>query len=421
MSQIIDAMPGIEMDIETIFEELGENCKIMIDRKEPEWCAGHMKTVYFNPDETISLDWIQKRFGGEKYQIKLFGPKTSQYKNGYRAARTVTIFGPPKDGDGNEITKGPDGKAVRLNELAGAIERHNQKMGILKDPAPAPAPAPASPSPLQSDSLVQTLITTQGDQNKVMMQMMSDRVKSLEEMLYRDRQQNPASGGPATSPLDQVRQTAETIGMLETIRESLGAGAGGGGDESVIPMVGDIVKALLTGRQQTQEPAGRGALREPARRPNRTLEGPRGPGPRRDPERSQVPPLRPVESVGQETLSSISNKLSTLSPEDAAECVITAMGDMPADKRSAAMNAFISNMSGEVELDDLSVQDDTYRQDEHLADPFSISSNSQAPISREQPHPNAQNDQAHRTSDPAGVEIPTDQESRGGPRDTGTE
>lgn len=416
MTTIIDSMPGQEMDIETIFEELGENCKIMIDRKEPEWCAGHMKTVYFNPDETISLDWIQKRFGGEKYQIKLFGAKTSQHKNGYRAARTVTIFGPPMDGNGIEITQGPDGKAVRITELAMAIERHNQKLGLLKDPPPAPAPVPAAPSPFQDQTLVQTLITTQGEQNKVMMQMMSDRVRSLEEMLY--RQPKAGSGGPAVSALDQVKQTAETIGLLDTIRESLGAGGGGGsGEDSVIPMVGDIVKALVMGRQQPQEQTPRGVLQPPASRPALGR-----PAPRRDPQTSQVPPLRPVEPVDDETLSNIADKLSSLSATDAADCVSEALGNMPREQGAEAMKAFISNMSSNDGLDDSSIEDDTYSQDhdESSADPFAVAQDNQTQIPRKQPHPNAQDHPTDRPSDPNGVSVPTDPELRGGARDTGT-
>jgi hypothetical protein len=417
MTTIIDSMPGQEMDIETIFEELGENCKIMIDRKEPEWCAGHMKTVYFNPDETISLDWIQKRFGGEKYQIKLFGAKTSQHKNGYRAARTVSIYGPPMDGNGIEITQGPDGKSVRITELATAIERHNQKLGILKDPPPPPAPA--APSPLQDQNLVQTLITTQGEQNKVMMQMMSDRVRSLEEMLY--RQPPGTSGGPVTSPLDQVKQTAETIGMLETIRESLGGGAGAGGEESVIPMVGDIVKALITGRQQTAEQPPRGVLGPPGRQKGRP--GPRGPrreAPRRDPDETQVPPLRPVDD---KYLSDIADNLAGLSPDDAAECVYLAMDNMTEDQRASAMKSFLVNMSGQTELDGPLIDDDTYSQDDaqSYADPFAVSKDSKVSIQREQPDTNAQNDSADRAGDPKGVSSPTDPKLRGGARDTGTE
>ena len=118
-----------EMSIDDAFGELGEDCKVAIDRKEPEWCSGHMRTVNYDPSEPISLDWIQRRFGGEKLTIRLYGPKNSKHKNGYIGSRTLDIFGPPMDGFGIELTQGPDGKSVRVTELQSAIDRYNQKMG----------------------------------------------------------------------------------------------------------------------------------------------------------------------------------------------------------------------------------------------------------------------------------------------------
>jgi hypothetical protein len=415
--QIIDAKWAPEMDLDSIFQELGDQCKIAIERKEPEWCSGHMRTIHFNPDEPISIDWIQKKVGGDKLMIRLYGPKTPENKSGYLAARTIDIFGKPLDGYGVELVQGPDGKAYKVTELPAVLERHKQKMGVMYQAEQRPPAPPAAPSPLQNDTLVQTLITTQGEQNRIMMQMMSDRVRSLEEMLYKKPE---SAGGPATSPVDQVKQTIETLGLLETMRQTIGAGAGAGagGEESVIPMVGDIVKALITGRQQTAEQPPRGVLGPPGRKKGRP--GPRREAPRRDLDESQVPALRPVDD---KYLSDIADNLAGLSPDDAAECVYLAMDNMTEDQRAAAMKSFLVNMSGQTELDGPLIDDDTYSQDdaESYEDPFAVSKDSKVSIQREQPNTNAQNDSADRAGDPNGVASPTDPELRGGARDTGTE
>jgi hypothetical protein len=117
-------------------------------------------------------------------------------------------------------------------------------------------------------SLVQTLITSQSEQNKLLMTVMSERVQTLETMLYN----RPAgsAGGPPPNPLDQVKQTAETIEMLDTIRGSLGGGGGGGGElESVIPMITEVVKAMVATRQAPAAAQPTGNLRAPKRRRKR--------------------------------------------------------------------------------------------------------------------------------------------------------
>jgi hypothetical protein len=423
MSEIINAKWSQTADLDSIFEEFSSDCRVAIDRKEPPWAAGHVRTVHFDPSEPISLDWIQKQFGGTKLNVRLYGPKSRENKNGYIGARTIEILGPPRNGFGVELVQGPDGECVPVNQLQLAIDRSKAKMGI-REPAPitVPAPVPAPVAPAQDMSLVQTLITAQGKQNAIMLEMMSSRVQQLEALLFKQ----PA-GGPALNPLDQVKQTAETITLLDGIRDTMGGSGSGGDSESIMPMIGEAFKMFAATRQQQPQTPSRGALRAPKqRRRVRARTKPRAyqragltrPEEVPQPEAQTGPTLKSVDDSPHDTLSGIADKLSSLAPVDAAECVIQAIGNMPEKKRAEAMQAFMVGMSGEDDLDESSISDDTYSQDEDFPDPFSTEDNP-SPLRGNGKNSDAPDDQAHRKSHQTGTGVSTDPKPRGVSGDTG--
>jgi len=405
MTDIVDAKFSEDMDLADIFSELGEDCKIGVHRKEPEWCSGHIRTVHFDPREPVDLDWIQKKFGGEKLMIRLYGPKSKQNKSGYLAARTVDIMGPPRDGFGIEMVQGPDGKAVKITEYELACERHKQKMGVqqLEDSQPAPA-QPADG--LSNNALVQTLIQSQSQQHNAMLQMMGQRVQSLEEMLYR---QAPGQVGAAVNPIDQIKQTAEALKHLKAMEGDFSGDGGGSGD--LLGMLGPVIQNMFGNNQNAQLPqtAPQGALRAPRRRrlPKRRLPKRRLPI-EQSTEQSSPEQSSPEQSTEQgETLSSIADKLAMLGPDEAAEVVLQALGDMPEKKRAAAMQAFVYSMNQPDNLDDSSNSVDTLSHETIENDPFGeTAENNPIPIQREPTRPNESNSEVDRKSDPQRVDLP---------------
>jgi hypothetical protein len=385
MSEIIEAKWSDDQDITAIFAELGDECKIGIHRKEPEWCGGHIRTVTFDPKEPISIDWIAAKFGGEKLMVRLYGPKTKQNKSGYLAARTIEIMGPPRDGYGIEMVQGPDGKAVKVTELDLVMERHRKQLGIQKEESPRPTNN--ENNGLSQTSLVQTLIESQSQQHNAMLQMMGQRVQSLEQMLYHHP---PGQAPAAMSPIEQIKQTAEAIALLDKMKGSF-SGGGEGMDDSLFSMIGPVVQNLFGQNQQNQGlQVPRGSLQPPKSRRVRSMPARRT---RHSPEQQTSEPGLPEQQTSepstpatiagvandQDTLPDIADRLSRLNPDDAAEVVVVAMGNMPDERRAAAMQSFFHLMNSMDNVDESSNQDDTYIHEDN-PDPFAATTEDQ-PVS----------------------------------------
>lgn len=396
MAEIIEANWSQDLDLAGIFSELGDNCKIAIARMEPEWCAGHVRTVHFDPKEPISMDWIQKKFGGEKLQVRLYGPKSATNKSGYLTARTIDIMGPPRDGNGVEMTQGPDGKAVKVPELEMAIERYNQKLGIDRKNAQAVEPPAIQNTP--DMTLFQVLIESQSAQHATMLQMMGQRVQTLEDLLYK---QHAVQQGPPINAVDQLKSTMETFTMMDKMRGKLASPESEDSD-SLMPMIGQIVQGFMaknTAQNMQQRPSGR--LKPP------------GGSPKELPTRA-TNPIKPAMIPSHETenrietdesLSGMANNLSRLDADDAAEVVIEAIGNMPLEKRERAMKTFFESMNPESELDDSSTDDDTISHEETLDDPFSVTQIGPVPVPGGESLPDEKNDQVDRTRDPKGLPV----------------
>lgn len=376
MSDIVEAKIVPDMDLASIFQELGDECRVSVKREEPEWCMGHIRTVAFNPDKPIDMDWLRTKFGGEKLQVRLYGPhKTKENRSGYITSRLVDIMGPPCDGHGIELTQGPDGKACRVTELQTVIERHNQKMGIKRQ---SESVQPVASPALQNETLFATMIQAQAQQHGAMMEMMGQRVNSLEGILYK---RGPDQQGTPANPIDQIKQTAEAMKILKSMSGEYGDSAGSD-DSSILSMIGPIIQGMFANKNN-QQPAPRGVLK--AASPARVIAGP--------------------QKNGTESIDSLVNNLASLSANDAAKVVFNVMGNMPPDKRDESMKAFMtmgSNM--ESDIDESLNEDNTNSQGvEEFTDPFACSESDSLPGQGRPLNENAPNDQANRTGDPAGI------------------
>lgn len=400
MNQIINAQFSADTDLDTLLEELGEEFKIVIQRKEPEWCCGHIRTVYFDPQEPIGLDWITKQFGGSKLQIKVYGPNDSG-KKGYITGKTIDILGPPRDGHGVELVRGPEGNAVKIHDLPAAIEQHRAKTGLShrEERKPIEVPAPQPVQPAQDNSMFQAMLNAQAEQNKIMMQMMLGRVQTLEQLLYQRENQTAVPQPPANyDPFGSIKQAGNAIKQLESIKESL-SGGGGTEDDGFMNLIGTLGKAFISNQQQHAQSQPSQPARAPVVVPPRQQPAFHGPPPSQPSQPAQ--PAQPSQSsqVTDESLSNMANKLASLGTDDVTEVALQAFADMPADKRAQVAMAIVGELQNDSGVDDTSIDDDTYYQDEGAFDEVPDSDREVPSIGRDL-RPDAANVASDRKSNP---------------------
>lgn len=212
-----------EIDLDQILLEIGNQGRVSVTRIEPDWAKGYVRAIQIQGNETISMDWLSEKFGGEKLQVRIYGADGK----GIKAFRTVDICGPPRNGFGIEYVRGPDGTKCLITRYAEAQRRYAQLNG-MEMPAVAPSPqegTPAQPANqgFNLSTVLQTLITAQNTQNTTMTTMLVNRIGSLEQLLTRQVGQ-PAQGGPVEppDPLGNLRNTVDVIAQLETVKQKMG-------------------------------------------------------------------------------------------------------------------------------------------------------------------------------------------------------
>lgn len=82
-----------DMELDEIFTEIPKDFMIKVHRQEPEWCAGYLGTIHFEPDKPFSIDKLKEKFGGGLFTLRIVD---EQHK--YRGQKTVRIADVPKDG-----------------------------------------------------------------------------------------------------------------------------------------------------------------------------------------------------------------------------------------------------------------------------------------------------------------------------------
>jgi hypothetical protein len=247
------------------------------------------------------------------------------------------------------------GKVIRIEDLQANMPtpQGNPALGI---PPQAP-PQPAQP---------------QIDINHLFEMMQGTKQNDLQlalQLLEKSKVQNAPPANQIGDMVNQMMGMFTLFGqMKEMFGQNLGDAPAGGGEETMIPVIGDLIKGLLNRNQPQQAPmmmpARRGALAPPRAQPSPAPTPPQPQQGGKQVERNSLPP----QQSGGDNLSSLAGKLADLSPTDASEVLLEALGNMPEERRSAAMQHFFANMTGEDLLDDSSFDEDNYDDDEATQD-----------------------------------------------------
>lgn len=302
-----------------LLSSLERGWKVVVLREQPTWCRGHLETIeYFgDDDEPIDIDYLIRMWGGRKLHLKIHNERGQWIGGG-----SISLYSyPPK----------VRGKIIKEEEFYGSI------------PGPQASMTPAMiPHQIQAPNL---------DISKILDLVSKQKGADLGSML---KLLEYAQGRPAVqqqNPLEQMLGMAQIFRQFKDVFSDFGGSTSTDSDD-MTPIFGEIVKALV---QKKDKPSSRGAL-APPKLPRKSL---------------PMPAANPQESTGKsdskrdekETITQIARKMSDLEPEDAAGVVFLALDGMPPDKRQAAMQTFLSNMSGDF-LDEYDLEDDTIDQDE---------------------------------------------------------
>jgi len=209
-----------KFDIGEFFSEIGNSGRLSIERVEPDWAKGHIRTIDVTDSETLSADYIKENFGGTKIRLTLFdSTHPGAQKNGYVQRRTFNISSVPKDGFGNELVRGQDGVAITKKEFEAQERKDMMKLASLQGQAAMNQQAqqiPAQPAQPMDMTAVMAPMTTMMTS---LMQMMLQQNKAQSDMvtgLLANRVQESTK-----SPGDMMQETLNMFMQLDKMRSDI--------------------------------------------------------------------------------------------------------------------------------------------------------------------------------------------------------
>jgi len=307
--------------------------KISIIREQPTWCRGHLETFeVFDPSESVDIDYLIRTWGGQRLHLKVH-----DHRGQWVGGGSISLYSYPPKVQGAEITQ---------KDVFGHAPMQ-QSMPVI---------------PVQQSGFGQT---QQIDIAKLFQLLQTGKKSELDLALkILDRAPQTVQPQQTVQPMgSMIADMAAMLQMFGQMRELFGTGEhfARSDDDSLTPVIGDVIKALFENRQnQGQNPTVKPALVAPKI----------GPMPTKQPNHS-VPDLRPVTGLGDSNLSQIADKLSSLSASDAVDVLMQALGNMPEKKRQEAMQTFFSEIMEDSNLDGSLNPMDTYDQDDEDDDPKS--------------------------------------------------
>ena len=272
-----------EAELDLLLAEVPAGYKIQIKRLEPEWCNGIVGTFDINDGETISPEWITKRFGGRKFQIKILDANSR-----YKRVRIVSFPDVPKR-DGKPLVEGPSGPILASEAIAAiAPQQDNPMIGVLEK-----------------------ILAGQTAQANQMQTMLLGRVQGLETILTQ-KLTEPAAAAvpalPAPDPQSQLRQTLETVRAIEELKGVMGGGEVIEGDEAANPLYNTIVEKLV--EKFTAEPQQQSQQQPQQQRPQKYPPG------------YVPPPLQQQEPSDLELAEMVKQRLKTI-PDEQRELLLS--------------------------------------------------------------------------------------------------
>jgi hypothetical protein len=221
-----------DMELDEIFTEIPKDFMIKVHRQEPEWCAGYLGTIHFEPDKPFSIDKLKEKFGGGLFILRIVD---EQHK--YRGQKTVRIADVPRE---NFQELEPD--FLTLN----GAQRRSAARGGSKDNSQAFSPfgagfamPPGIPPEMQRKLMRWYLMGDEGDkkseksttaelmQQKMVMDMMQAQSNHQMQMQrfqleYQRELEKMSRSREPQEPLSDVQQTISLLRELNGMKNEFG-------------------------------------------------------------------------------------------------------------------------------------------------------------------------------------------------------
>lgn len=176
-----------------LMSQLGLGWTLAIDRILPKWCDGRLETITVNPEEPISIEMIRELYGGRMLHITVRDDLGK-----YRGHRSLKFPDPPRDGEGRPVLMPPPESAQPAAQNNANVVGPMEAMG----------------------KIFETVLKSQKEQNAQMIGLLEKRLESVERKAEAAANIEYESE-PQQNPLDNIKQLAETMRELETLRSDM--------------------------------------------------------------------------------------------------------------------------------------------------------------------------------------------------------
>lgn len=318
--QVVSFEPSVDEKrqsrLETLLGTIRPNWKISIIRKKPTWCAGHLETLEIDDpaEDQVDIDYLIRTWGGHKIKLMVHDENGVWIGGGSVLLKTF----PPKI------------RGVELDERTHYGYIPDTQKHLLQPQQYGQNMNQSQPT-LDFGRLLD-IIQKNAKQNGDITPLL----KILEFTMARTQ----PSQQPVQMGQDMIQQMAGMMTIFRDMKTMFGAdfaGDSAGSNDNMMPVISEVVKGLMS---QRGEPTRRTGLVQPSLPAS----------PQETPNIQSIHPPQQSESRQQHesrndrTLQDVATDLARLSPQDAADVVSMAMGYMPNDKQTAAMQYFMKNM-----------------------------------------------------------------------------
>jgi len=295
-----EILSGMELD--EIFTEIPKDFMMKVNRSEPEWCAGYLGTIHFEPDKPFSIDKLKQRFGGGLFVLRIVD---EQHK--YRGQKTVRIADVPKE-DYQELEpdyltlngaqrrsaqrggdKGNNGQGfgamlggMNMPGVPVEVQRKLMRWYLLGEESDNKKDKGTSTAEIMQQKLVMDMMQAQSSHQMAMQKHQLEYERELEKMR---RSRDPQE------PLGDVQQTIALLRELNGMKTEFG-----GSEHVATEIIGQTAPILETAltelialqKLKVQSEISKAKGNQPAARPL----PPRAAPPRPAPPRAAPPPQR---------------------------------------------------------------------------------------------------------------------------------
>lgn len=314
--------------LDEFFSSLQPGVSLLIERLKPSWCSGLLEEIQIT-DDGIDLAYLIDTWGGQLLSIKIRGKGGRLTGGSYK----VPLFSYPPL---------VFGKRLRVPDLAGRF----------RDDVDESRPQQTVPTPVvvNQSATIEKLLSGIPAMIPLVLKILENSEQRRQSDLAMMMQVAKLGQGGGLSDITKIGAVMSQLN--EMFHQNSGGGTDGGGEIDFMSHAMDIIKMFTDNKQQQQHAA-----------PSK-LTGPTPPTPAiaSPPPGSTVTKLVPTQGPTQSR--NLARTISDLSPQDAAETIIEALGYMSPDKQQAAVGAFLGeyqDIEGDGELEGDEYQEEQKR------------------------------------------------------------